>query len=50
MYRTAFALLAGAASCGFGQTPTVIQIDIENFAAYYADNPTTASSRVPNKR
>jgi hypothetical protein len=39
MYRTAFALLAWAASCGFGQTPAVIQIDIENFAAYYADNP-----------
>lgn len=39
MYRTAFALLVGTASCAFSQIPTVIQIDIENFAAYYADNP-----------
>src|SRR2546429_9992350 len=42
MLRTTFALvrialLAGAACCG--QIPTVIQIDIENYAAYYADNP-----------
>jgi len=32
-------LLAGMACCGFGQVPTVIQIDIENYAYYYADNP-----------
>ena len=39
MYRTAFALLAAAASCAVCQIPTVIQIDIENFAVYYSDNP-----------
>lgn len=33
------AALAGVASCTFGQVPTVIQIDIENYAYYYADNP-----------
>ena len=33
------AVLAGAACCAFGQVPTVIQIDIENYAYYYADNP-----------
>lgn len=35
----AVAVLAGAACCAFGQAPTVIQIDMENYAAYYADNP-----------
>ena len=33
------AVLAGAVCCAFGQVPTVIQIDIENYAYYYADNP-----------
>jgi len=32
-------MLAAAACCAFGQIPTVIQIDIENYGAYYADNP-----------
>src|SRR5258706_7271035 len=39
MLRTAFALLAGLAGCASSQIPTVIQIDIETYAAYYADNP-----------
>ncbi len=44
MFRTAsilarIAMLAGTAGCTFGQIPTVIQIDIENYAYYYADNP-----------
>jgi len=43
MFRTAFelariAMFAGATCCAFGQIPTVIQIDIENYAYYYADN------------
>jgi len=33
------AMLAGTACCAFGQVPTVIQIDIENYAYYYGDNP-----------
>src|ERR1700749_298016 len=33
------AILAGTACCSFVQGPTVIQIDIENYASYYADNP-----------
>src|ERR1035438_5041162 len=33
------AVFAGAVCCAFGQVPTVIQIDIENYAYYYADNP-----------
>ena len=32
-------MLIGATCCAFGQNPTVIQIDIENYAYYYADNP-----------
>ena len=32
-------MLAGISCCAFGQIPTVIQIDIENYAYYYADNP-----------
>ena len=33
------AVLASAVCCAFGQVPTVIQVDIENYAYYYADNP-----------
>jgi hypothetical protein len=33
------AVLAGSVCSSFGQVPTVIQIDIENYAYYYADNP-----------
>jgi hypothetical protein len=33
------AMVAGSVSCLFGQSPAVIQIDIENYAYYYADNP-----------
>src|SRR5271167_4140691 len=36
---TAFALATIASVPAIGQTPTVIQIDIENYAYYYADNP-----------
>jgi uncharacterized protein (TIGR03437 family) len=44
MFRTAsllagIAMLAGATCSAFGQVPTVIQINIENYAYYYADNP-----------
>jgi hypothetical protein len=33
------AVFAGAVCHAFGQVPTVIEIDIENYAYYYADNP-----------
>ena len=33
------AVFAGAVCCAFGQVPAVIQIDIANYAYYYADNP-----------
>ena len=33
------AVLASAVCCAFGQVPAVIQIDIENYAYYYGDNP-----------
>src|SRR5215469_4686698 len=33
------AIFTCATCCAFGQAPTVIQIDMENYAAYYADNP-----------
>lgn len=33
------AMLIGPTCCALGQIPTVIQIDIENYAYYYADNP-----------
>jgi len=36
---TAFALATIASVPSIAQTPTVIQIDIENYAYYYADNP-----------
>jgi hypothetical protein len=44
MFRKALAIarvamLSGTACSVFGQIPTVIQIDIENYAYYYADNP-----------
>jgi hypothetical protein len=50
MYRTVFALLAGAASCAFGQIPTVIQIDIETSQPTTPITPTTASSQALSKR
>src|SRR5579884_3394416 len=37
--RAALTAVAVIAGCAFGQVPTVIQIDIENYAYYYADNP-----------
>jgi hypothetical protein len=44
MFRTASALariviVAGTTCCAFAQVQTVIQIDVENYAYYYADNP-----------
>lgn len=33
------AVLGSAACCAFSQVPAVIQIDIENYGYYYADNP-----------
>ena len=44
MIRTALtfariAMLAGTAYSAFAQIPSVIQIDVENYAYYYADNP-----------
>jgi hypothetical protein len=43
MHHTTFelariAMFPGATYCAFGQIPTVIQIDVGNYAYYYADN------------
>jgi len=39
MLRRAFAIAVFAVCCAFGQVPAVVQIDIDNYAYYYADNP-----------